>query len=174
LPAVLYGKTITATPIHVSLRDLKRQVPQGRIELMDLEVEGEGTYPVMLTAIQRDPISGEWLHADFHQVNLDEPVRTKVPLDFHGTAVGTKAGGILQIQETHIEIEALPEHMPASIAVDISGLDIGDKLLVGDLSLPSGVHALSHPDELLISVVLPQTAASDPEVQADTKEPSAS
>ncbi|GJM71060.1 hypothetical protein HMSSN036_32760 [Paenibacillus macerans] len=84
-----------------------------------------------------------------------------MPVHLVGTAKGTKVGGVLQIQETELEVEGLPDILPASLDVDISSLDAGDKLLAGDVRLPDGVVLHSQADELLASIVLSRSAEAD-------------
>ena len=96
--------------------------------------DGGGKQPVMINEIQRNPLNRELLHVDFHQINMDEPVRTVVTLEFVGDAVGAKEGGILQIQLHELEIRCLPNQIPASITVDISKVGIGENMLVSELS----------------------------------------
>src|SRR5690606_20454498 len=127
--------------------------------------------PVLLEAIQRDPVTRELLHVDFLRVRNDQPVRTKVPIEYVGTAKGSKEGGIVQTQGTTIELEALPANLPSVLTVDISELGVGDTLRVGDVALPSGVTLVSLAEELLVSVVAPkveQKAEEEAEPEAET------
>ncbi|WAA12856.1 50S ribosomal protein L25 [Fervidibacillus halotolerans] len=161
LPGVAYGKQIGNIPIHVPLKDIRRSVELGYAELIDMEIEGEGTYPVVIKEVQRDSFTGEWLHVDLFQVNMDEPITMRVPLEFEGTPQGSKSGGVLQIQEEYLEVEALPDQIPAVIKVDVSELNVGDKLTVADLKLPEGVKVIAQPNELLVTVVLPRSVIVD-------------
>ncbi|WAA08861.1 50S ribosomal protein L25 [Fervidibacillus albus] len=161
LPGVVYGKQIGNIPIHVPLKDIRRSVQLGYVELIDMEIEGKGTYPVVIKDVQRDSYTGEWLHVDLFQVNMDEPIMLMVPLEFVGTAIGTKAGGVLQIQEEYLEIEALPDRIPTSIKADVSGLKIGDKLAAADLEIPDDIKVITQPNELLVTVVVPRNVFVD-------------
>ena len=97
------------------------------------------------------------------RININEVVRTRVNLDYIGTAKGAKLGGVVQIQSTFIEIESFPDRIPAIIPVGISELDIGHSLHVGDLKLPDGVVLISSANELLVSVVTPKVQSEQPE-----------
>ena len=101
---------------------------------------------------------GALIHIDMQLLRADERIRLHVPVEYEGTAIGTKKGGILQIQETQVEIECMPDHIPAAIPVDLSSLDIGGKILAGSLTMPEGVQLMNHADELLVSIVVPRGA----------------
>lgn len=156
LPGIIFGADEENTMVHVSGRDFQRWARGGASGLLNLEVKGLGNVSVLLEGMQRDPISREVIHVDFLRVKKDTVVRTNMLLEYVGTSAGAKAGGIIQTQRTSIEIEALPANMPNLIQVDISNLEIGDVLRVGDISLPSGVTAATPAEDVLVSCVAPQ------------------
>lgn len=158
LPAIIYGAGEENVMLHLSRNDFERWTRTSGTGIVYMEVKGHGRIPVLLENIQRDPLSGEYLHADFLRVRRDEVVRTKLLVEFVGTAAGTKEGGIIQIQSNLIEVEALPENLPDSITYDISEMEVGESVFVGDLKLPEGVTLLSAENELLISVITPRVS----------------
>src|SRR5690554_4827605 len=135
LPAVVYGSKSESITIQVPVKDVMKQMKIGRTELIDLRIEGVGSYPVMLGEIQKDGLSSELLHIDFHRIEMNTKIKMKIQVNFQGEPVGVKEGGILQTLETHVEIEGLPANMPAILEVDVSGLGIGDKCSAGDITL---------------------------------------
>jgi len=110
---------------------------------------------VLLEDLQRDPVTRSLLHVDFQRVQSGEPLRTKVAVKFKGTPIGTKQGGIVQIQSSFIEVEALPKHLPTVIELDIGGLEAGESLQVKDVKLPPDVTVVSGEQEFLVAVVKP-------------------
>jgi len=155
LPAVLYGQQLEM-PIHVATKDVEKQLRTGRMELMELEVEGGDHYQVIIAEVQRDSLTGELLHVDFQQVSMDKPIKLKVPVELIGAAQGVKEGGVLIIQETSVELEGLPGVIPPVIELDVSQLNVGDSIHASDLKLPEGVTLLSSPEDLLVSITLPR------------------
>lgn len=160
VPAVVYGAQTKSLPIHVNEKDLARVSRRGRTEIFGLQVDNGTNYPVLIKDIQEK--YGKILHVDFQQVSRDKPVRVKVPVQYTGTAEGTKTGGVFQIQVTELEVEGLPDDLPPAIEIDVTSLGTGDKLLAGDLQLPSGVTLLASEEELLASIVLPRVVDVDP------------
>ena len=59
-------------------------------------------------------------------------------------------------QVTHsVQVEALPTAIPESIAHDVSGMSIGDTLLLSALQAPEGVTLLGDLDEIVIATLIP-------------------
>ncbi|MDR6885144.1 50S ribosomal protein L25 [Bacillus sp. 3255] len=169
VPAVVYGKKVASTVITVDQKDLMALLRKNPHAIIDLDMPDGGKQPVMINEIQRSPLSRELLHVDFHQINMDEPVKTVVTLDFVGDAIGAKEGGILQIQLHELEIRCLPNQIPASITVDISKVGIGENMLVSELTVPGNVEVKSDPNELVLTILAPQKEAPE-DVAAQGKE----
>jgi len=167
VPAVVYGKKADGIPVHVDAKDLLRHVQRGGADIFSLKIKDGSSTQVMIKDVQR--INGRIVHADFLQIDKNTTVRATIAIDYQGEAKGTKEGGILQIQSTELEIEALPDDLPSSLEVDISNLEIGDKLTAADLHLSDKVKLLSSEEEVIASVIVPQVmeepeAAAEPEV----------
>ena len=83
-----------------------------------------------------------------------------------GEAPGVKAGGILNENHTHVNVEALPGDLPEVVDVDISSLEVGDSLTFADLDVPQGVTITDDPEELVVSVTAPKAEVEEvvPEV----------
>ncbi|QHW32160.1 50S ribosomal protein L25 [Paenibacillus rhizovicinus] len=157
VPGVVYG-TQLSKPLNVAVNEkelssLLRSHPHA---LLELDIPGAGKQPVMLTEVQREPLSRTVLHVDFHQVNMNQEVKTMVRLDMVGDSTGVREGGILQAMLHELEIHCLPGGIPESIEVDVSSLGIGENLLVGDLKLPSGVTTRLDADQVIVTILMPQ------------------
>jgi len=166
IPAVVYGTKVNNMPIVIDEKELSALLRTNPHAIIQLDVPGAGMQPVMINEVQRDPILRDLIHVDFHQINMDEPVTTTVRLDFVGDAVGVRMGGILQIQHHEIEIRCLPKQIPASIEVDVSGLEIGSSLLISDLKTDSSIEIKSMANDVLVTILAPQKE----ELPADTAE----
>ncbi|MGE7825927.1 50S ribosomal protein L25 [Paenibacillus sp. NPDC093718] len=163
IPAVVFGTGENNMMIQLSAKEFGKWARNGKGGILELRFDDREPLPVLLESVQRDPITREYIHVDFLRININEVVRTRVNLDYIGTAKGAKLGGVVQIQSTFIEIESFPDRIPAIIPVDISELEIGNSLHVGDLKLPDGVVPISSANELLVSVVTPKVQAEQPE-----------
>lgn len=140
--------------------------------MFQLDIPGSGKVPVLIKDIQKR--RGNVSHVDFLRISMNKPVRVSIPVDYQGTAAGTKSGGILQTQVTEIEVEGLPGDLPTTLEADVSGLEIGDKLTVADLKVPEGITLHASEEEILATVIVPRAVeAAETESEADAEEANA-
>ena len=120
--------------------------------------------------IQHHPLSGQVLHVDFHEVAENEKVTVSVPVETVGEAVGVKTGGgVLEHVLFKIKVRALPKDLPEQIVVDVSHLEVGKSIHLGDIKSPAGVEILGDKKISVISVAVPKTEeeeAADAEAAA--------
>ncbi|MEJ5285226.1 MAG: 50S ribosomal protein L25 [Brevinematia bacterium] len=134
LPAVLYGPEIKEN-IYFSLNynEFDKVLKEvGKHHVFNLSIEKKN-YKVIVKDFKIHPISRKILHVDFYAIASKKPFITEVPVNYIGTPVGVKEGGGLFIFTKKLKIEVLPEKLPDSIDVDISGLKIGQYIIVRDL-----------------------------------------
>jgi large subunit ribosomal protein L25 len=174
IPGVVYGEKLSEIPIAIDQKELLALLKVNPHAVIELEVPQHGKQPVMINEVQRDGISRQLLHVDFHQINMDEPVNTTVRLDYIGDPAGVRVGGILQIQRHELDIRCLPTQIPDSIEVDVSALEIGENLLVSSLKLPSHVEVKSDEHDVLATILTPQKAEEPEAVEASVDKAEAS
>ena len=166
IPAVLYGKGTESRSLsvdHELLDTLLHASGAGLNTLIDLEVDG-GSQKVLLKALQREPVGGDYLHADFYQVDLSRRVTVSVPLHFVGIPRGVAMDeGILDHPVREVELECLPTSIPESIEVDVSSLALNESLHVSDLVLPADSEMKSDA-ALTVAAVAPPKAVEEEEV----------
>lgn len=161
VPGVVYGHGMEPTPIAVPEKQFAHGGMLGKA-LVQLKLDGQ-TMDVMIHALQRHPISRAVLHVDFYKVDLNEPMDIKIPLHVTGIEAVEHKRGIVQQQTREVTIHVLPQSAPEVLNVDVSGLDIGEHLTVGDISLPEGSELKSDPAEVIVSVLAAKRAAADDE-----------
>ncbi|CAH1192205.1 50S ribosomal protein L25 [Paenibacillus allorhizoplanae] len=163
IPAVVYGKNMANTVLSIDLKELHVVLRQNPHAIIDLAISGSTkTQPVMINEIQRNPLNRELSHIDFHQINMDEPIKTVVTLEFIGDAVGVHEGGIFQIQMHNIEIRCMPNQVPTSIQVEVSNLGLGDNLHVSQIVVPAGIEMKSDPNDIVVTILVPQKETETP------------
>ncbi len=168
VPGVIYGKGREPTPLALDggrlLRILQRS-DRGLNTLLEVRSDdpGFGERMALVKELQRHPVRGDLLHADLYEVDLQQTVEVSIPVHLVGTARGVAvAGGIVDHALREIEVECLPGSIPDAVEVDVSGLDIGDSLHVGDLDLPPGVTLRTDPSISIVSVVAPAAEEAAP------------
>jgi large subunit ribosomal protein L25 len=107
------------------------------------------------------------LHADFLQVVLTEEIETEVRIVLVGEAPGVQEGGILQHMLRSVTVSCLPTNMPDRLEADISGLNMGDQVTVGDLEAPEGVQIVSEPNSVIALVVAPMAEEEEEEEELE-------
>src|SRR5438874_9192421 len=97
VPAILYGRGLEPTALEVDRRDFVNALhtQAGMNVLLTLEVDGTGTL-ALTRELQRDPVRGTLLHADFVKIDRKVQIEVEVPVHVVGEAPGAEAGGILE------------------------------------------------------------------------------
>src|SRR5512143_1472621 len=155
VPAVIYGHGEQTRPVSVDAHELELLFSRVHYEntVLEVEIEGErAPLKVLVREVQAHAYKRTVLHVDFYQIHADEQVTVEVPIRLHGSAPGVKAAGILMHNITALEVRCLPGQIPDYIQVDISSLQIGDAVHVGDLTLPEGVVPELEADRVVCSV----------------------
>lgn len=156
IPAHIFGNQINTEHISVKGSEFLKVYDQaGETGLIDLKIGEEKVRPVMIKDVQLDPVKGTPLHIDFYQVNLSKKVTVPVPVVIIGIEpelVG--AGEAVVIQPlSEIEVEALPAELPEKLEVDMTKLkEIGDAILVSEITVPEGIAILSDPEAVVVKL----------------------
>ena len=133
VPCVIYGgkEQIHFVIPTVSFKDI---VYTPEVCLISLDINGK-KFDAVLQDIQFHPVDDKILHADFLEIFSDEVVKISVPIKVIGNSPGVIKGGKLHIKLRKVRIQALPADLPDFIDVNISKLEIGDSVKVGQLQL---------------------------------------
>ena len=162
VPAVIYGRQAQPQNLEVSAKEFGDLIHHSVSEnlLVDLSVENDARAKrlALVQEIQHHPLAGDVLHVDFHEVTEDEKVVIQVPLETIGEAAGVKnSGGVLEHVVFKLKVRALPKDLPEQIVVDVSHLELGKSIHLGDIKAPAGVEILGDKHISVISVAIPRT-----------------
>ena len=159
IPAVLYGQGHEPVSLVVEPRLLERLLhDEGHNALFDLVgVDTVAGRTVLVKALQRHPVRGELMHADFFAIDVEQTITVSVSLHLVGTPIGVSLdGGLLDHSLREIELDCLPRAIPESIDVDVSGLHMGETLHVSDIVVPEGVEVRTNLELGVVSIVAPK------------------
>ena len=154
LVANVYGQKFKSKTIKVLAKEffnIYKKVKRTGIFYLNL---GKEKIPVLIRNIQYHPVKNYILHIDFRKVNLAEKILTRVPLKISGEseAVENKLGD-LNILADQIELESLPQDIPANIEIDISSLKkVGDEIKIADLAKTKKYAFVQPPETVLVSI----------------------
>ena len=115
------------------------------------------SYSAVLQDIQFHPVSDKILHVDFYQLFEDKKIAMDIPVRLVGNAIGVKLGGNLQRNKRKLRIKALPTNLPDYIEIDISEMNIGNRVYVSELL--NGNYEFLHPDNTVVCQVRRARAA---------------
>ncbi|MGH2736579.1 MAG: 50S ribosomal protein L25 [Actinomycetota bacterium] len=177
VPGTLYGHGKAPLSIQVDRRELITafHTDAGMNVLLDLQIDGRSTLAIARD-LQRDPVRGTLMHADFLQVSRTEKVEAEVPIHLVGESPGAKEGGIVEQPLFAAQVRATVTSVPDEILADISGLNLGDSLRVADL--PGGDYEfVTEAEEVVVSIATPiseeELEALEAEAGVEQEEPEA-
>jgi large subunit ribosomal protein L25 len=157
VPAILYGPKSDPVLLSVGRQELDRVLKRGGIGQMLLKLVIQNgnteTKTTMIKELQTDPVSHNYLHIDFYEVDLTRKILVKVPLVAKGKAKGIEDGGMLQLVRRELEVLCLPTQIPEVLEIDITELDIGDSLHVKDISLAEGIEIPADSNFTILTIV---------------------
>lgn len=163
VPGVLYGGKGDPLPFTVDGRELRNALHASGA-VIELSMDGKST-PAVLKDAQRHPVRGETTHVDFLRVDLSKPIQAVVLVELTGAddSVGLRDGGVLDQPLREVTVEALPNEIPESITVDVSGLSIGDVATLEGAVVPERVTLIDELDTAVATVLAPRLRDVDEE-----------
>jgi large subunit ribosomal protein L25 len=170
VPATIYGRKAAPQNLEVNAREFSDLLHHSVSEnlLVDLSVDSDARAQrlALVQDVQHHPLSGKVLHVDFHEISPDENVTVLVPVETTGEAAGVKTGGgVLEHILHKVKVRCLPKHLPEQILVDVSSLEIGKSIHLGELKAPEGVEILGDKHISVLAVAAPR---AEEEVVATT------
>ncbi len=186
VPAIIYGGG-TSQVLELNGREIAEALHRASSEnvLVDLTIEGEGGATTqkmaLIREVQHHPLRDTIEHIDFYQIEENKKLRVEVPVHELGESIGVRTGGgILDHALRTLRVECLPKDLPERIDVDVSAMEIGQAIHVGEVKLPEGVTVLNTKELPVFMVLLPKVeeeptpgaveVATEPEVIRQKKD----
>ena len=177
VPAIIYGNEEESKNIKLKLNELTKASENELFYTQVLKISLEGNEEkVVLKELQREPVKGKFLHADFQRVSRKTKLKVVVPFRFNGEeeCEGVKTGGgVLAKAISEIEIACLAGDIPEAIEIDITNLMLNDAIRLSDLTLPEGAEIPGFDeenDQMIVSVNPPRAEEEEPEIAAEGEE----
>ena len=162
VPCVLYGEQKdengkpVATHFVVSEKEINKLIFTPHIYLVDITIDGVD-HKGIIKEIQFHPVKDNVLHVDFYEVREDKPIVMGVPIAPQGLADGVRAGGKLMTMIRKINVRALYTQIPEKLNIDVTSLQLGKSIKVGELSF-DGLELVT-PKEVIVCTVKMTRAA---------------
>ncbi len=172
VPGVLYRPGGDSLAFQADEYEVRRLIRRGGIRsaVVDLTVDSEAPRTVLFTQWDSDPVRDEIIHLDLQEVDLTVEVEADVPVVLEGTPQGVRDGGILDQTALTVRVRALPDALPRAIEFDVSDVELGASVHVGDLALPAGVTMVTDPEYGIASVMITRASLATDEIEGEVEE----
>ena len=177
VPAIIYGNEEESKNIKLKLNELTKASENELFYTQVLKILLEGNEEkVVLKELQREPVKGKFLHADFQRVSRKTKLKVVVPFRFNGEeeCQGVKTdGGVIAKAISEIEIACLAGDIPEAIEVDITNLMLNEAIRLSDITLPEGAEIPGFDeenDQMIVSVNPPRAEEEEPEILPEGEE----
>ncbi len=158
IPGVIYGEKKEPVMFSISALDLDAQLRQSGFWTRQFEIEvGKNKYHAICQDIQTHPITDRPIHIDFLRVSANTELQIEVPVMYENelAAPGLKNGGVLNAIYRSIEVMCKPKDIPETLFVDLTGLEMGDVVKLGDVKFPAGVKPVEDLDTTIAAIAAP-------------------
>ena len=165
IPAVIYGSQNKPQSLELDAKAFKDVVNKAHSEIMlfDLSVDGDKKSRLaLLKEVQQHVLNREVLHVDLHEVAENERLTVAIPVEATGEAAGVKTGGgTLEHVLFKVKARGLAKDLPEVLVIDVSKLEIGQAIHIGDIQPPAGVELLGDKKISVFSVAAPVSEAQE-------------
>ena len=161
VPAVVYGEKKDPLSIHVEEKLLSKMLSTGHfmnsVVMIDYKGKAHRTLP---KAVDFHPVTSRPIHVDFLRIGEHTKVHVAVPMRFDNedASPGLKRGGVLNVVVHELEIVCDAAHIPAEIHIALDGLDIGDSIHIGEVTLPDGVVPANTDEDFTVATIVAPSA----------------
>ena len=163
VPCVLYGG---GEPLHFSSPELdfSKLVYTPNAHTVVIILDQGNKVDAILQDIQFHPLTDKILHIDFYRLFEDKEVSMNIPVKIEGAAPGVLiGGGVLSVNKRKLRVKALPKNLPDYLLVNISELDLGNKVYTSELKTET--YTILHPDNQVVCQVRTSRASIVEEVE---------
>ena len=167
VPCVMYGKG-EQKRMAIPLTQFDRIIFNPEPCFVDIDLNGT-KYRAMLKDIEYHPVTDIVYHADFYELSDDKEIVMSIPVHTTGTSKGVMKGGKLAYKMKRLDVKALPANMPSEILIDITNLDLAQRVKVQDIATEN-FRILNPKSSEVVAVNTTRAAAtSDTEEAAATE-----
>ena len=156
IPASIYAGG--AEPVHVTLPMRETTLSLRHANALFTIKFGNESRIAVVKDVQRNPVKRIVEHIDFYEVKAGEKIDVEVPVFVEGTPKGA-AVAFVDVQE--LKVRADVANLPERLVVNVDGLADGTKVFAKDVKLPEGVVLDMDGEESVVSVTVPEDAATE-------------
>ena len=156
VPCNLYGEKIgedgkpEALAFTIPATDLRKVVYTPHIYVLNIDIDGV-KHTAIMKELQFHPVTDALLHIDFYDVNDAKPITIGIPVRLNGLAQGVRDGGRINLSIRKINVTAPYKVIPEHLDIDVTNLQLGKSIKVGDLQFEG--LTLATPAEVVVCSV---------------------
>jgi large subunit ribosomal protein L25 len=174
VPAVIYGNKQAPVMISLESKELLKQIRGLGFFSHVFEIDvGGNKERVLARDLQKDPVTDSPLHVDFMRFSATTRFEVDVEVVFENEeeSPGLKFGGVLNVVMRTIPLICRPDAIPERIGVDLTGLEVGDVIHIGKLSIPASAElAITDPEATVATIAAPTIAPVEEEEAEEGEE----
>lgn len=167
VPGVIYGGGHDVVLLNMDPRVLKARMRKKGFFATQFHVDVAGEkHRVLPKDVQFHPVTDVPMHIDFLRVTDRTRVTVDIPVRFinEDAAPGLETGGVLSVVRHTVEVATAAGDIPEGIVVDLAGMEIGDSVRIGNITLPDGVRpTIADRDFMIASIAVPMQIVEEEE-----------
>ena len=172
VPAIIYGGKSENQKVSISKKLLQVLIDKENFlsNIITLNVNGEAQN-VLPREVKYHILTDEPTHVDFLRVLPGVKIKIEVPVNFinHEKSPGLKRGGVLNIVRRQVELKCPSEKIPASLTLDLEGIDIGESFKISSVKLDPEVVPTIQGRDFVIATLAAPTVMKEPEKPAEAE-----
>ena len=156
VPCNLYGEKKgenglpEALAFAIPMAELRKAIYTPHVYVINLTIDG-AAHVAIIKELQFHPTTDALLHADFYEVNATKPITVGIPVKLNGLAQGVRDGGRINLSIRKINVTAPYKNIPEVLDIDVTELQLGKSIKVGELSF-EGLDIATSPEVVVCSV----------------------
>lgn len=156
VPCNLYGEAKGENGLPVAMaftssaKELRKIVYTPHVYVIKLVIDGE-EHTAIMKELQFHPVTDALLHVDFYEINEEKPITIGIPVKLNGLAQGIRDGGRMNLSVRKINVKAKYQDIPEHLDIDVTNLNIGKSIKVGDLSF-DGLELVTSKEVVVCSI----------------------
>lgn len=156
VPCNLYGEAKGENGLPVAMaftssaKELRKIVYTPHVYVIKLVIDGE-EHTAIMKELQFHPVTDALLHIDFYEINEEKPITIGIPVKLNGLAQGIRDGGRMNLSVRKINVKAKYQNIPEHLDIDVTNLNIGKSIKVGDLSF-DGLELVTSKEVVVCSI----------------------
>jgi len=172
IPCNLYGESVVdgkpvAMSFAIPMAELRKVIYTPTVYVVNLNIDGE-SHKAVIKELQFHPVTDAVLHVDFYEVSETKPITIGIPVKLNGLAQGVRDGGKLNLSIRKINVTAPYGRIPEVLDIDVTALELGKSIKVGELSF-EGLD-LATPAEVVVCSVKTTRASRSAAANAEATE----